>query len=221
MPFRRKKTLLDKAQDVVEQVSDAVLPQLENALEQTKAKAGPALADARERAVPLIAEGKAVAAEKAAIGRDIAAAKAASGRDLAAAKVAEIKGTEPEPKGGKLKKLLLLGGLAAIAAVVFKKLSGNKDSGNWQSSYVPTPPPSPRPPETPAYTSPAATSAGATGAAATTGDPLTDPLPGSTDDTGGGEPGEALSDSVEEPHASTTPDAPAEVIDVDDVPKDR
>ncbi|MCD6639181.1 MAG: hypothetical protein LT071_04625, partial [Nocardioides sp.] len=153
MPFRRKKTLLDKAQDVVEQVSDAVKPQLENALEQTKAKAGPALADARERAVPLIAEGKSRTAEKAAVARDIAAAKAAVGRDIAAAKVAEIKGTEPEPqhKGGKLKKLLLLGGLAAIAGVLFKKLSGNKDSGNWQSSYVPTPPPSPRPPETPAY----------------------------------------------------------------------
>ena len=38
------------------------------------------------------------------------------------------------------------------------------------------------------------------------------------DDIGGGDPGEALSDLAEEPHDVTTPDNPAEVIDVDDVP---
>ena len=65
------------------------------------------------------------------------------------------------------------------------------------------------------------------------GDPLTDPIktpldpstPTATDaaqaadasaeDIGGGDPGEALSDSAEQPHEATTPDNPAEVIDVD------
>ena len=166
MGLRKKKTLIDQASDYV----DSVKPQIESALADARAKAapllaeardkasdarekaGPALADARAKATPMIAEGAAVvadkaalgasiAAEKAAIGRDLAAEKAAVGRDLATAKVAQLKG-EPEPKkGGKLKKILLFGGLAAAAGFAVKKLQGDKASDNWQSSYVPSPPP--------------------------------------------------------------------------------
>lgn len=203
MAFGRKKTLLDRAHDAVEQVAESVIPTLESALEQTREKAGPALADARERAKPLIEEGK---------------ARALEGRDLAAAKVAELKGEEPEPaKGGKVKKFLIFGGLLAVAGLIFKKLTTSPDSANWQSSYVPSPPPAP---PTPAA-SPAATAAAAdpVAAAPITGDPLNDPLPGATDDAAGGAPGEALSDAVEEPHTPSSPDAPAEVIDVQDMPK--
>lgn len=240
MQLGRKKTLMDRAHDVVDQVADTVsetvIPQLEAALEQTREKAGPALADARdrakpvlaegralaaekatearERAVPLIAEGRALAAEKAAVGASIAAEKAAAGRDLAAAKVAEVRG-EPEPKHGRLKKFLLVTGLLAIGGLVFSKLRGRQEEANWQSSYVPTPPPSP----SPGTRSTAAPTQDSTDTVATPvpgGDPLTDPLPTSSDDTGGGEPGEAISDAVEEPQEPTTPDAPAEVIDIDD-----
>ena len=77
------------------------------------------------------------------IGASYAAEKAAVGRDLAAAKVAEIKGDPPKKKGGKLKKLLLVTGLAAIGGVIFKKVRGGSTSDNWQSSYVPTPAPTP------------------------------------------------------------------------------
>ena len=157
-----------------------------------------------------------------------ASERAAEGRDLAAAKVNELRGVEPEPQGGKLKKLLLVTGLLALGGFVFSKLKAKQDAeANWQSTYVPPAPPKPAaatPPPTPA--SPATTSA------APGGDPLTDPLPEkvtaddvvtvdppATDDPGGGEPGEAISDSVEEAHEATTPDAPAEVIDIDDVPK--
>ena len=35
----------------------------------------------------------------------------------------------------------------------------------------------------------------------------------------GGAPGEAISDSVEEAHRPTDPDAPADVIDIDDAPR--
>ena len=68
MPFGRKKSLMDRAHDYVEQLSETVLPQLESAWEQTVDKAGPALADARDRASPLIAEGRALASEKASVG---------------------------------------------------------------------------------------------------------------------------------------------------------
>lgn len=261
MPFGRKKSLMDRAHDYVDQLSDqlteTVIPQLGSAWEQAVEKAGPALTDARDKATPLIAEGRALAAEKASVGAALAAEKAgearekaaplladyrasaaeqasavaaiaaeraASGRDAAIAKANELRGIEPEPKGGKLKKVLLLGGLLAIGGVVFRKLKGKQDESNWQSTYVPPAPPKP------------ASSAPVT-PATTTVDPLADPLndpiedvtaddvvtadPPATDDIGGGAPGEAISDSVEEAHDATTPDEPAEVIDIEDVPKKK
>ena len=258
MHFGRKKSLIDRAHDYVE---ETVLPQLESAWEQAVDKAGPALSDARDKATPLIAEGRALASEKAsvgaalaaekaaearvkaapllaearataadkaALGAALAAEKAAASRDLAAAKVAEMRGVEPEPKGGKLKKVLLLGGLLAIGGVIFGKLRQKQDdSAHWQSTYTP-----PAPPKAPAPAAPAAPSAPVTPATTAFGDPLTDPLPEevtaddvvtaeppATDDIGGGAPGEAISDSVEEAHEATSPDEPAEIIDIEDVPK--
>ena len=246
MPFGRKKSLMDRAHDYVEQLSetvtDTVVPQLESAWEQAVEKAGPALTDARDKAQPLLEEGRTRATEAAAAGAALAAVKGAEarekaapllaeGRDIAVAKVNELRGVEPEPQGSKLKKLLVLTGLLAIGGFVFSKLKGRQDAeANWQSTYVPPAPPKPAttgtvtPPPTPA--SPASTSA------APGGDPLTDPLPDevaaddvvtvdppATDDPGGGAPGEAISDSIEEAHPPTDPDAPADVIDIDDVPR--
>jgi hypothetical protein len=265
MPFRRKKSLMDRAHDYVEQVSETVLPHLESAWEQAVDKAGPVITDARDKTQPLLAEARATAAEKAAVGAAlasekaaearekaapllaearasasekaslaaaIAAEKAASGRDVATAKVNELRGVEPEPQGGRLKKLLVLTGLLALGGVVFNKLRSKQDAeANWQSSYVP-----PAPPAAPASTpsSPAAAPAAPVTPATTSGDPLTDPLtdeitaddvvtaePPATQDIGGGDPGEAISDSVEEAHPATTPDAPADVVDIDDVPPTR
>jgi hypothetical protein len=270
MPFGRKKSLMDRAHDYVEQVTetvtDTVIPQLESAWEQAVDKAGPAISDAREKAQPLIEEGRtraagaatagaavaaaktaearekaapllaearANAAEKAAVAAALASERAAEGRDLAAAKVNELRGVEPEPKGGKLKKLLLVTGLLAVGGFVFSKLKGKQDAeANWQSTYVPPAPPKPATPAAP--TPPPTPASPATTSAAPGGDPLTDPLPEditaddvvtvdppATDDTGGGAPGEAISDSAEEAHEATTPDAPADVIDIDDVPKKK
>ena len=238
MRIRKQKTIMDRAHDYVESVAETVIPQFEAALESAREKAGPAIsdardkaapviADARDRAVPLlqdardkaapvIAEGRAIAAEKAAAGAAVAAATAASSREFAAAKMAELRHEpEPEPKGSKLKKVLLLVGLLAIGGAIYAKLRQQSSStNNWQSSYVPTPPPAK--PATPATPQPVTPSAPASGAG---GDPLTDPLPPTdADDVAGGAPGEALSDAAETPHEVTTPDAPAEIIDVDDAP---
>lgn len=248
MPFRRKKSLMDRAHDYVEQVSETVLPHLESAWEQAVDKAGPVITDARdktqpllaearttaaekaavaaalasekaaearEKAAPLLAEARVTASEKASVAAALAAEKAAASREVAAAKVNELRGVEPEPTGGRLKKFLLLGGLLALGGVVFSKWRAKQDAeANWQSSYVPPAPPA-APVSTPS--SPAAAAAPVT-PATTSGDPLTDPLP---EDIGGGDPGEAISDSVEEAHPATTPDAPAEVIDIDDVPPNK
>ena len=269
MPFGRKKSLMDRAHDYVEQLSetvtDTVIPQLESAWEQAVEKAGPALTDARDKAQPLIDEGRtrateaatagaalaavktaearekaapvladarASAAEKAAVAAALAADRAAEARELATVKVNELRGIEPEPKGGKLKKLLLVTGLLAVGGFVFSKLKSKQDAdANWQSTYVPPAPPKPAS-TTGSATVPPTPASPATTSAAPGGDPLTDPLPDevtaddvvtvdppATDDPGGGAPGEAISDSVEEAHSPTDPDAPADVIDIDDVPR--
>ena len=268
MPFGRKKSLMDRAQDYVEQLSDqlseTVIPQLEQAWEQAVDKAGPAISDARdkatplieegraratvaatagaavaaakaseakEKAVPLLAEYRATAAERASAAAAIAAEQAAATRDAAIAKANELRGIEPEPQGGgRLKKFLLLSGLLAIGGVVFSKLRAKQDqSSGWQSTYVPPAPAKPATAAAPVTPVPPVTPA------TTTVDPDIDPLndpieeitaddvvtvdPPATDDVGGGAPGEAISDLAEQPHEATTPDAPADVIDIEDAPK--
>lgn len=219
MGLRKKKSLMDQAGDYVATAKPHVEAALESArdfvqdtalpaLNDAKDKAGPALADARDKAAPVIADARDKAAANLSDARDKAAPVIASGAAIAAerataakskadAKVAELKGEPPKKKGGKLKKLVLLAGLAGAVAFVAKKLQGGSSSDNWQSSYTPSPPPSPRPTTTP---TPAAPGAGA------------DPL---TDDIGGASPDEALADAADAPHPVTTPDEPAEVVELD------
>ncbi|GAA4705067.1 hypothetical protein [Nocardioides conyzicola] len=222
MGLRKNKSILDQAGDTVSEYVEQVKPQLEAAFATARDKAGPVLADARDKAGPVIADarakaapyvadardksgayisdardkagpaiaaGAAVAAEKIAAGAAAAAEFAADAAESAADKVAEV--AEPKKKGSKLKKLVLITGLAAAAAFVVSRLKGGKQSENWQSSYTPTPAPAPTP--------------APTHAAVVT-----------EDDEAGAAPGEALADKAESPHPVTTPDDPADVVEVDD-----
>ena len=196
MGLRKNKSLLDQATDTVAQYAEQVKPQVENAVAVAKEKAGPALADARAKAAPALADAKAKAgpaladakakaAPVVATGAALAAEKLASGAQAVADKANEVSTTAtaaaaPKKKGGKLKKLLLITGIAAAAAFVAKKLRGDNESQNWQSSYTPTP-------------APRATEA----------------------DPGGASPTEAIADQAEMPHPVTTPDDPADVVDID------
>ena len=221
MALRKKKTLLDQASDYIDQVRPQVESAVATALDaaeefyentarpaliDAKDKAGPALADAKEKAAPLVAAGAAKASEAAAQAKEKAvplvaagAAKAseaaAQAKQAADAKVSQLKGEEEtKKKGGKLKKLALFAALAGVVGFVARKLQSGGQSDNWQSSYVPTPAPAPTP--TPARPA---------------------------DDAGAAGPDEALSDAADEPQPVTTPDEPAEVIDletpVEDAPK--
>ncbi len=231
MGLRQKKSLIDQASDYVETVRPQFESAVESAvgaareaakearekagpafaearekaapyLADAREKAGPAFAEARAKAAPYLADAAALATEKAALGADYAAEKAALGRDLAASKVAQLKG-EPEPKKkGKLRKILLLGGLAAGLGVVARKLTASGSADNWQSSYVPAPAPAAPP------TTPAAPMAGTHAAA-------------SEADTGGSSPDEVIADEAESAHPVTTPDDPAEVIAIDEEPSDK
>jgi hypothetical protein len=229
MALRKKKTLLDQASDYIDQVRPQVESAVASALDaaeefyentarpallDAKEKAGPAIAEAREKAAPYVAEARekaAAAIEQAgpaladardkaaplvAAGAAKASEAAASAKEAADAKVAQLRGEE-EPqkkKGSKLKKLAFFAALAGVVGFVARKLQSGGQSDNWQSSYVPTPAPAPTPP--PARPA---------------------------DDAGAAGPDEALSDAADEPQPVTTPDEPAEVIDletpVEDAPK--
>lgn len=199
MANRGNKTLIEQASDYVEAAVEKAGPILADAKEKAeaalaeareqagpaladaKAKAGPTLVDARDKATPLIAQSAALAAEKASQVADIAAEKAAQSKEATAAKAAELSG-EPKKKH-RLRKLLIITGIAAALGFVAKKLRDGADKENWQSSYSPTPPPA----------DVAATSV-------------------EGDDEGGAGPGEALADAAEESHEVTTPDEPADVV---------
>jgi len=95
-------------------------------------------------------------------------------------------------------------GIAALLGYAVSKMRSAAEEENWQSSYTPTPPrtPAPAPSASPVTETPIADAAAAS--ATTEGA-----------DQGGAGPDEALADAVEEQHEVTTPDEPADVVDVD------
>lgn len=199
----------DRAADGLAEARAKAGPALSDAREKAgpawadaREKAAPYLADAREKAAPYVSDARAKAAPLVASGTALAGEKASAIKELADAKAAQIKG-EPEPKkkGGKLKKLFLFTLVAGAAGVIAKRFQDQKTSDNWQSSYVPSPPPS-------------STTSSAPGSPATPPTPAA-PMAGAEDDTAGSSPDEALADAAEAPHPVSTPDQPAEVVDLD------
>ncbi len=110
---------------------------------------------------------------------------------------AALKGETVKKKGGKKKKFFLVAVVAGGGAVLFSKLRSKDESANWQSSYTPAPAPA----APPAPPSPAAPMGGSHAADV-------------ADDTAGANPGESIADAADKPHPVTTPDAPAEEVDV-------
>jgi F0F1-type ATP synthase membrane subunit b/b' len=186
---------------------------------EAREKAAPLIADAREKAAPLVAEAREKAAPLVAEAREkaapalhdakdrlnsdvlpvltaaVAAAGAATedvrgetakrGKAVAAA----LKGEVEAPKEThRLRNLLVLLGLGGIVAFVVKKMSDREPTTAWQSSYTPTP-------------------TGTAGGGAHKAEE-------SADDAGGASPDVAAADAAASPHPATTPDNPAETVDV-------
>ena len=213
MTRKQKQSLLEQASDYIEQVRPQVESAVATALDvaedfyentarpalvDAKDKAGPALADARVKAAPYVAEARDRATTALAEAREQAAPLVAAGavkagevatqaKEAADARVAQLRGEEEtkKKKGGKLRKVAIFVALAGAAGFIAKKLQGGGQSANWQSSYVPTPAPA----------------AGGS--------------PSAPDDAGAAAPDEAISDAADEPRPVTTPDEPAEVVDLE------
>ena len=242
---KQSQSLIDQASDALVAarpvIENAVATVVERARDLSKDAAAGATVMAKEtktKAAPLIADGKVLAGEIADATREVAIPKAktaaaagaasavglaASGKEYAAAKVADVKGEPPKRKGSKFRKLLFWGSLAAAAGFVYQKLRPKPETDNWQSAYTP--------PASAGSTS--STTSATTGTAAGGGahlapgvgsdEPLAtdDPMArlaaegAAGDDPGGADPAEAIADAVDEPHAVTTPDDPADVVEVE------
>jgi len=230
----RIESAVSQVREQVREMSKDAAEGARDLAKDTKVKAAPLVAEGRSRAADLasdladatrdVAIPKAKAAALA--GADRTAELAASGRDLAQAKLAEVKGDPQPKKRHRLRKVLIFGSLAAAAGFVYNKMRPKPAADNWQSSYVP-------PTSTTSSTSAAAGST-STGVPTTGGTHLApgvgpdepvgsdDPMAARAgDDSGGASPDEAFADAVEEPHEITTPDDPAEVVDVESEAKKK
>ena len=137
-----------------------------------------------------------------------------------------MKGEPQRKKGSKVRKLLIFGTLAAAAGFAYNKLRGSGQADNWQSSYTP--------PASAGTSSTTSATSAAGGAHLAPGVGPDEPLAGDDpmarlaaeqgaagDDPGGASPDEAIADAVEEPHAVTTPDDPADVVEVEEQAKKK
>jgi hypothetical protein len=234
----RKDKLVEQAQDLAHDLTEAIAPHVERARDEI----GPRLADARDQVAPRLADARDQVGPRLAEARDQVAPYIADARDQVAPHVENARGRfvkdvvpyvqqavsdardqaspvaeeakrrgllaaaalkgEPVKRTGRKRKFVLFAGLVGLGALAVQKLRGG-ESANWQTSYSP----SPAPAAPPAPASPAAPMSGSHAA----------DVPADSNGSGdsvGATPGEALSDATEEPHAVTTPDAPAEDVDV-------
>ena len=197
---KKSKNFLDHANDKASVLADKIAPQVETAVGTAREKAGPLLTEAREKAAPAVHDARekftsdvlpVITAAIAAAGEATEDVRGESKKRGKAA-VAALKGEVEAPKKKKkhrFRKFLLVLGLGGVVAFVAKKLSDRPSTTTWEST--PTPAPAPAAP------------AGAHKAETTEGN-----------DQGGASPDVAAADAAAEPHAATTPDNPAETIDV-------
>lgn len=206
----KTKKMRDHASDLgsragatVAEAREKAAPLLADARERTapliadaKDKAAPLVAEAREKAAPALNEAKdrinsdvlpvltAAVAAAGAATEDVRGETAKRGKAVAAALKGEV---EAPKRTHKLRNLLILLGLGGLVAFVVKKKSDREPTTAWQSSYTPTP---------------TSTSGGAHKAE--------EPA----DDAAGASPDVAAADAAATPHPATTPENPAETVDV-------
>ena len=210
---KKSKNFLDHANDLATEIADKIGPQVESAVETAREKAGPVIVEAREKAAPVVAEArdKITTDVLPVIAAAIVAAdeRTEPFRDetkrRGKATVAALKGEieAPKPKRHWFRNTLLVLGLLGIAGFVAKRLSDRPSTTTWES----TPAPAPAAPAS----SGSSTSGSSSGSSASSS---AGAHRAETTDQGGASPDVAAADAAAEPHDVTTPDNPAETIDV-------
>jgi hypothetical protein len=207
MALRKKKSLLDQASDYIDQVRPQVESAVATALDaaeefyektarpalvDAREKAGPALADAREKAAPYVADARDRAVAALADARDQAAPLVAQGASKAGELAAQAKEAADaqvaQLRGEEKKKGSKLKKVAIFAAIAgaIGFVAKKLQGGGANDNWQSSYVPTPAPSPSP-----------------------------SRDDAGAAGPDEAISDAADEPQPVTTPDDPAEVVDLD------
>jgi hypothetical protein len=219
MARKQKQSLLEQASDYIDQVrpqvESAVTSALDAAEDFYENTARPALADAREKAGPALADAKVKAGPYVAEARDRATAALADAREQAAplvaagaARAGDVAAQAKEAADARVAQLhgeettKKKKGSKLRKLAIFVALAGaagfiaKKLQGGGQSANWQS-----------SYV------------------PTPAPAPSVTDDAGAAAPDEAISDAADEPQPVTTPDEPAEVVDletpVEDTPKKK
>lgn len=169
----------------------------------------PAVEDARERIVPMVEDARGKMAELAGT---VATKLDESLPDKATPKVVK---KASRKSNGRLRKVLMFGGLSALVAVVVKKVTGDKSQPQWQSTAPGRPMPSASTTTTSTTATPSATAEPVSSVSGLVAAEDSAPDPLAADVAGGGTPDEAAADSTDQPHTPTTPGAPAERVDFD------
>jgi hypothetical protein len=208
-------------------------------IEDARVRLTPMVEDARGRLTPVVGDAKERLADLAGT---VAVKLDESLPDKATPALVTAAAKRSSRKSGRLKKLFVVAGIGAAAAFIAQKLRSNGSEPQWQSTPPgrPTPAPAPSAAEQAAETAsaPAAAVAGMAAAdAAQTEQPSSSTDQGddaatrafpsdgqggvsvtasgpSTTDAAGGSPDEAASDATDTPHEPTTPDSPAEKIEI-------
>jgi cell division septum initiation protein DivIVA len=204
MALRKNKTLLDQASVYIEQVRPqveaAVATALDAAEEFYENTALPALADAKEKAAPVLAEAKEKASSALNDARDqaapLVAAGAAKATDLASQAKEAADARVAEAKAEETKK-----GSKLKKVAIFVAIAGAVG-----------------------FVAKKLQSRGTSDNWQSSYVPTPAPAP-AADDAGAAGPDEALADAAEEPKPVTTPDEPADVVDleapVEDAPRKK
>lgn len=204
-----KERGLELAAELVDSVEhfleDTARPAVADAADRAREGAGRARESAREsartftteKAAPLVASGAAMAAQRA---------------QQVQLKADEI-ASAPQRRRRRRIKLFALAGLLAVVAAIIVRRRMDTTAEHWQ--------PVEHQPglrsTSPNSTGAGSTSPGGTGTMASSTSTTTSPS-STTDDPGGAAPDEAISDAADTPTYPSTPDAPAEVVDL---PSDR
>ncbi|CAA9322131.1 MAG: hypothetical protein AVDCRST_MAG34-1502 [uncultured Nocardioidaceae bacterium] len=208
----------DRIGPLVDDARGRLAPVLDDARTRLTPVVGPVVGDARERLTPVVEDARqrlTPVVEDAMLRlADLGDAVAAKLDDATPAPAAKHSG------GSRLKKLLVVAGVGGLAALAAKRLREGPAEPQWRS----TPPGRTAPATSDTASSAegagvmAAPAAVASMVAADSPDPDAHsgdvPGDGVQSDPGGGSPDEAASDAADGPHTPTTPDAPAERIDL-------
>jgi hypothetical protein len=207
MALRKKKSLIDQASDYIDQVrpqvESAVATALDAAEEFYETTARPALVDAKEKAAPALADAREKAAAALSDAKDqaapLVAAGAAKAGDVAAQAKEAADARVAQLRGEEKKKGSKLKKVAlfAVIAGAVGFVAKKLQSRGQSDNWQSSYVPTPAPA----------------------------PAPPPADDAGAAGPDEALSDAADEPKPATTPDHPAEVVDleapVEDAPRKK